>query len=161
MTKTLLSAAAGLLLLCGSSFAQTVGPVDYDPCLENRALDSTAFLFILTPPNKRMPLLFTFTPESCGAYDSERAGKQALRTYRGNKGYDLVLVTTRGAASTSIHLVQRLPDGGRQVAGGFGDVPTAELLGGQVKTDRKALKDFSNNSLFEGTAELLPKPKTP
>lgn len=161
MRKTLLAAAAGLLLLCGPAFAQDAGPVDYDPCLENRSLDATTFLFILTPPNKRMPLLFTFTPESCEAYDSERAGKQAIRTYRGSKGYDLVLVTTRGADVTSIHLVQRLPDGVRQVAGGFGEVPTTALLRGEVKTGRQALKDVSSGSVFEGTAELFPKPRTP
>jgi hypothetical protein len=86
---------------------------------------------------------------------------QALRIYRGNKGYDMVLMTARGAALTEIHLVQRTAEGGGQPAGNFGAVPTAELLRGQVKTERKALKDFSNGSLFEGTAELLPKPTTP
>ncbi|MFA5141125.1 MAG: hypothetical protein WC728_18010 [Elusimicrobiota bacterium] len=135
--------------------------LSYGPCQESRGLDATGFFFMLTPPNKRAPLTATFLPESCEVFNDGENGLQAVRTYRGNKDYDLVLVTDQSAPSTRIHLVQRLKSGARMMAGSMGAVETLELLRGPVRMDGKSVQDFSAGSSLEGQAELMPKRLTP
>ena len=131
--------------------------LSYGPCQESRGLDATGFFFMLTPPNKRAPLTATFLPESCEVLNDGENRLQAVRNYRGSKGYDLVLLTNQASPSTEIYLVQRLKDGGRRMAGSLGRVETLQLLRGPVRMDGKSVRDYSTGSSLEGHAELMPK----
>jgi len=136
-----------------------------DPCAENKALESTRFFLMVTPPDKRSPFTSSFTFQSCTVYGGDRgvvpgAGtSQAIRTYRGNKGYDLVLATRQGrdARDTEIYLIRKLSDGGRQVSGSMGSAPTSDLLSRPIRADRYPMNIFSNGQPMEGTAELTPR----
>lgn len=145
--------------------APPVASAQAGPCRENASLDSTSFFLMLTPPDKRRPFTSTFAFESCVEYDSDRDGRpgmgqpQAIRTYKGNKGYDLLLITPqgRGSVATHIYLIRRLDDGGREVAGSMGQAPTADLPTTPVRPDVPSVRVFSNGQSLEGKPELMPK----
>lgn len=110
------------VLLAAASFAAT------GPCSENQVLDRTVFDFFFQAQGSRRLLGMIFEPGTCEEWFDERAGKPAaIRTYRGDKGHDLVLVMHSGSTRTETIAVVWVNGSDRRVAGYFREQEITDL----------------------------------